>query len=73
MQDQPTNEMIFPVPDIIAYVSQFTALAPGDVIVSGTPGGVGAKREPPVWMKPGDIVEVEIPAIGTLRNPIVAA
>jgi len=65
--------MIFPVPDIIAYISQFTALAPGDVIVSGTPGGVGAKREPPVWMKPGDIVEVEIPAIGTLRNPIVAA
>lgn len=73
MQDQPTNEMIFPVSDIIAYISQFTVLAPGDVIVSGTPGGVGAKREPPVWMKPGDIVEVEIPAIGTLRNPIVAA
>jgi 2-keto-4-pentenoate hydratase/2-oxohepta-3-ene-1,7-dioic acid hydratase in catechol pathway len=73
MQDQPTSEMIFSVPTIIAYISQFTSLAPGDVIVSGTPGGVGAKREPPVWMKPGDIVEVEIPAIGTLRNPIAPA
>lgn len=73
MQDQPTSEMIFPVARIIAYVSAFTQLAPGDVIVSGTPGGVGAKRNPAVWMVPGDTVEVEIPNIGTLRNVIQAA
>jgi len=47
-------------------------LLAGDVIVSGTPGGVGARREPPLWMKPGDMVEVEITGIGTLRNPVVA-
>jgi 2-keto-4-pentenoate hydratase/2-oxohepta-3-ene-1,7-dioic acid hydratase in catechol pathway len=73
MQDQPTSQMIFPIPAIIAYVSAFTQLAPGDVIVSGTPGGVGAKRDPAVWMKPGDRIEVEIPGIGILRNPIQAA
>ncbi len=71
MQDQPTAEMLFPVPVIIAYVSTFTPLLPGDVIVTGTPGGVGAKRQPPVWMAPGDVVEVEVPGIGVLRNQIV--
>lgn len=71
MQSQPTAEMIFPVAEVIAYVSAFTPLAPGDVIVSGTPGGVGAKRQPPVWMKAGDIVEVSIPHVGTLRNMVV--
>lgn len=72
MQSQPTAEMIFPVAEIIAYVSTFTQLAPGDVIVSGTPGGVGAKRQPPVWMQPGDIVEIEIPGVGVLRNTVAA-
>jgi 2-keto-4-pentenoate hydratase/2-oxohepta-3-ene-1,7-dioic acid hydratase in catechol pathway len=62
--------MLFSVPTIIAYVSTFTALSPGDVICSGTPGGVGAKREPPVWMKPGDVVEIDIPGVGLLRNTI---
>ncbi|MDE2363607.1 MAG: fumarylacetoacetate hydrolase family protein, partial [Hyphomicrobiales bacterium] len=47
-------------------------LAPGDVIVTGTPGGVGARRDPPLWMKPGDVAEVEISGIGVLRNPVVA-
>jgi 2-keto-4-pentenoate hydratase/2-oxohepta-3-ene-1,7-dioic acid hydratase in catechol pathway len=70
MQSQPTADMLFSVQNIIAYVSTFTALSPGDVICSGTPGGVGAKREPPVWMKPGDVAEVDIPGVGLLRNTI---
>ncbi|GGN24459.1 MULTISPECIES: fumarylacetoacetate hydrolase family protein [Marinomonas] len=70
MQDQPIGDMIFPIAQIIAYVSAFTPLSPGDVIVSGTPGGVGAKRTPPVWMKPGDTIEVEIGPMGTLINTI---
>ena len=57
---------------LIEYFSGFTPLSPGDVIVSGTPGGVGWVRKPPLWMKPGDVVEVEIDGVGLLRNPIVA-
>jgi 2-keto-4-pentenoate hydratase/2-oxohepta-3-ene-1,7-dioic acid hydratase in catechol pathway len=71
MQDTDTSDMIFDVPKLIEYCSAFTPLSPGDVIVSGTTGGVGAFREPPLWMKPGDTVEVEISRIGTLRNGIV--
>ena len=71
VQDQPIRDMLFPIARIIAYVSTFTALAPGDVIATGTPGGVGAKREPPLWMKPGDRVEVAIGLVGTLSNPVV--
>jgi 2-keto-4-pentenoate hydratase/2-oxohepta-3-ene-1,7-dioic acid hydratase in catechol pathway len=71
VQDQPIGDMIFPVARIIAYVSSFTPLAPGDVIATGTPGGVGAKRQPPLWMKPGDRVEVSIGPVGTLSNPVV--
>lgn len=71
MQSQPTSEMIFPVATLIAYISTFTPLAPGDVIVTGTPGGVGAKRQPPVWMRPGDVVEVEIPGVGLLQHSII--
>lgn len=73
MQSATLDQMIFPVARIIAYVSTFTALGPGDVIVSGTPGGVGNKRTPPVFMKPGDQVEVEIDGIGILRNGIARA
>ena len=62
--------MIFPVARIIAYVSTFTPLAAGDVIATGTPGGVGAKREPPLWMKHGDRVEVSIGHLGTLANHV---
>jgi 2-keto-4-pentenoate hydratase/2-oxohepta-3-ene-1,7-dioic acid hydratase in catechol pathway len=72
MQDARLAEMIFPVPRLIEYISTFTPLAPGDVIVSGTPGGVGAKRKPPVFMRAGDRVEVEIDGIGALANTIVA-
>ncbi|KTB59746.1 fumarylacetoacetate hydrolase family protein [Pseudomonas syringae] len=71
MQHTNTSDMIFDVRALIEYCSTFTELAPGDVIVSGTTGGVGAFREPPVWMKPGDEVEIEISGIGILRNSIV--
>jgi 2-keto-4-pentenoate hydratase/2-oxohepta-3-ene-1,7-dioic acid hydratase in catechol pathway len=70
MQQATLVDLIFPLPVIIAYLSGFTTLNPGDVILTGTPGGVGAKREPPVWMKPGDIVEVDIAGVGVLRNGI---
>lgn len=72
MQDQPIADMIWPIDEIVHYVSSFTPLAPGDVIATGTPGGVGARRTPPVWMKPGDIVEVEIGRIGRLENRIIS-
>ncbi|MCB1542083.1 MAG: fumarylacetoacetate hydrolase family protein [Rhodoblastus sp.] len=72
VQHTTTDMLITPVPALIEYISTIFPLAPGDVIVTGTPGGVGAKRNPPLWMKPGDIVEVEISVIGALRNPVVA-
>ncbi len=71
VQDQPIRDMIFSVARIIAYVSAFTPLSPGDVIATGTPGGVGAKRQPPLWMKAGDRVEVSIGPVGTLTNHVV--
>jgi len=70
MQHADTGMMIFKIPRLIEYISAFTTLAPGDVIVTGTPGGVGARRNPPLWMKPGDTVEVEIDKVGTLINTI---
>jgi 2-keto-4-pentenoate hydratase/2-oxohepta-3-ene-1,7-dioic acid hydratase in catechol pathway len=72
VQRTTTDLMITPVPAQIAYISTVLPLLPGDVIVSGTPGGVGAKRQPPLWMRPGDVAEVEISGIGVLRNPVVA-
>jgi 2-keto-4-pentenoate hydratase/2-oxohepta-3-ene-1,7-dioic acid hydratase in catechol pathway len=71
VQQAQTDQMIFNIPHVISYISSFMALQPGDVIASGTPGGVGAKRTPPLFMKDGDTVEVEITRIGTLVNPIV--
>jgi 2-keto-4-pentenoate hydratase/2-oxohepta-3-ene-1,7-dioic acid hydratase in catechol pathway len=68
VQDSGIDDLLFDVPSLIAYCSTFTTLTPGDVIVTGTPGGVGAARKPPLWMKPGDSVDVEISAIGTLSN-----
>ena len=62
--------MIFDIPRQIEYCSTFTQLEPGDVIVTGTPGGVGAKRNPPLWLKPGDVVEVEVDRLGILRNGV---
>ncbi len=70
VQDALFGEMIFDVPTVIAYCSSFTVLEPGDVILTGTPGGVGVKRTPPLWMRPGDTVEVEIERLGILRNGI---
>jgi len=71
MQHTEINDLMFDIPAQIVYASTFTELVPGDVIVTGTPDGVGAFREPPIWMKAGDVVEVEIDGLGTLRNPIV--
>jgi 2-keto-4-pentenoate hydratase/2-oxohepta-3-ene-1,7-dioic acid hydratase in catechol pathway len=72
MQRSGTDLLIYSIPQIIKFVSDFTSLAPGDVIATGTPAGVGHRRTPPVWMKPGDVLEVEISGIGILRNPVVA-
>ena len=70
-QSSTLDMMIYGPLKLIEYFSTFTILSPGDVIVSGTPGGVGWVRNPPLWMKPGDTVEVEIDGVGLLRNPIV--
>jgi 2-keto-4-pentenoate hydratase/2-oxohepta-3-ene-1,7-dioic acid hydratase in catechol pathway len=72
MQSESTGELIFGVAELIEYISTWTELVPGDVIVTGTPGGVGAGRKPPLWMRPGDRVEVEITGLGCLANPIAA-
>jgi 2-keto-4-pentenoate hydratase/2-oxohepta-3-ene-1,7-dioic acid hydratase in catechol pathway len=71
MQDESVGELCFDVAQLIEYCSTWSQLEPGDVIVTGTPGGVGAGRKPPLWMKAGDTVEVEITGLGVLRNPIV--
>jgi len=70
VQRSTTDLLIYSVPTIISYVSDFTPLEPGDVIATGTPEGVGHKRTPPLWMKAGDVIEVEISGIGTLRNRV---
>ncbi len=72
VQQSGTDKLIHSVQKLIAYCSSFTTLMPGDVIATGTPEGVGARRTPPLWMKPGDVIEVEISGIGILRNPVVA-
>lgn len=72
MQDANTRDMLFPVDEAIAVLSECMTLEPGDVIVTGTPAGVGAARKPPVWMKAGDSIEVEIEHIGVLRNEVRA-
>jgi 2-keto-4-pentenoate hydratase/2-oxohepta-3-ene-1,7-dioic acid hydratase in catechol pathway len=72
VQQTNTNLMLFPVPVVIAYLSAFTALEPGDVIATGTPAGVGFKRTPPLYMRSGDRIEVEIERLGLLANPVQA-
>lgn len=70
-QNSDTSMLIFPIPRLINYCSIIFDLVPGDVIVTGTPAGVGFARKPPVFLKPGDVVEVEIEKIGVLRNPVI--
>jgi len=72
MQDSSTAQLVFPVAEVVAYLSRIFTLEPGDLIFTGTPPGVGMARKPPAWLKPGDVVEVEIDGLGTLRNPVVA-
>ena len=71
MQDADTSGMLYDIPFLIEYLTQFMPLAPGDVIATGTPPGVGFARRPPVFLRAGDRVEVEIPGLGTLANPVV--
>jgi 2-keto-4-pentenoate hydratase/2-oxohepta-3-ene-1,7-dioic acid hydratase in catechol pathway len=71
MQDSSTSNMLFNVRTLIAFLSGSTTLLPGTVILTGTPEGVGMAKEPPLWLKPGDVYEVEIEGIGTLANPVV--
>jgi acylpyruvate hydrolase len=70
MQSDNTDNMMFPIVEMLVYITQGMTLEPGDVIFTGTPSGVGHARKPPVWMKNGDTIEVEIEGVGTLRNPI---
>ncbi|MHB8312170.1 MAG: fumarylacetoacetate hydrolase family protein [Candidatus Dormibacteria bacterium] len=71
-QSARTSQMLVSVPRAIEFFSAFTTLQPGDVIATGTPGGVGIGRQPPLWLAPGDIVEVTIEGVGTIRNRVVA-
>ncbi|CAB3810936.1 fumarylacetoacetate hydrolase family protein [Paraburkholderia fynbosensis] len=71
MQQASTGELIHSVGMLVAYASTFTPLAPGDVIATGTPAGIGARRTPPRWLRPGDVVEIDISGIGVLRNEVV--
>lgn len=71
VQDQPVSDLIFDIATVIAYCSTFAPLSPGDVIATGTPGGVGDKRNPPLYMKGGDVCEISIGQVGTLVNPII--
>jgi 2-keto-4-pentenoate hydratase/2-oxohepta-3-ene-1,7-dioic acid hydratase in catechol pathway len=72
MQDANTSDMIFAVDETIELLAECMTLEPGDAIIMGTPAGVGQARTPPVWMKAGDVIEIEIEKIGILRNPILA-
>ena len=70
VQRSSTDRMIFTIPQIISYISQFLELTPGDVITTGTPDGVGSRRDPPSFLAPGDVIEVEIDRLGVLRNTV---
>jgi len=71
MQRDRVANMIFSIPQMLAYITTFTTLVPGDVIVTGTPAGVGFTRTPQVWLTPGDRFEVEITGVGTLSNDVI--
>jgi 2-keto-4-pentenoate hydratase/2-oxohepta-3-ene-1,7-dioic acid hydratase in catechol pathway len=70
VQSANIGQMIFSIPRLIEYISSFTPLGAGDIIATGTPGGVGFKREPPLYMKPGDRIEVDITGVGLLVNGV---
>jgi 2-keto-4-pentenoate hydratase/2-oxohepta-3-ene-1,7-dioic acid hydratase in catechol pathway len=70
-QDDTTERLIWDFPELIRYITMFTTLKPGDIILTGTPTGSGSHAEPPLWLKPGDVLEIEVPEIGTLRNTVV--
>src|ERR1700704_1534373 len=72
MQDSNTSNQIFGVAEVISFVSQAITLEPGDLIITGTPAGVGAFRKPPVWLQPGDEITIEIDGLGSITNPVVA-
>ncbi len=72
MQSARTSQLIVDVPSAVEYFSSFTTLVPGDVIATGTPGGVGFARTPPVWLIPGDVIEVTVEGVGTIRNRVVS-
>ena len=70
MQSASTDDLIFDVATLVSFISLGMTLSPGDIIVTGTPSGVGGARKPPVFMKAGDVCEVEIEGIGVLKNPV---
>lgn len=71
VQDAPLSDLIFPIPELIAYISSFSVLRPGDLIATGTPEGIGSRRTPPLFMKAGDTLEVDVPGVGVLRTPVI--
>ncbi len=73
MQSSNTNNLVHRIPAIVAWVTKYLTLHPGDCVMTGTPSGVGVFRKPPVFMKPGDVIEMEIQGLGVLRNPVVAS
>ncbi|MEX1135143.1 MAG: fumarylacetoacetate hydrolase family protein [Acidimicrobiia bacterium] len=72
-QDSNTSQLIFDIPHLIEFISSFATLEPGDIIATGTPGGVGGRMDPPVWLKSGDVVRIEIEGLGVLENPVVSS
>jgi 2-keto-4-pentenoate hydratase/2-oxohepta-3-ene-1,7-dioic acid hydratase in catechol pathway len=72
MQNSTTRELIFGIDQLLAHISQLVTLHPGDLIFTGTPPGVGDARQPPVYLQPGDLMEVDIENVGVLRNPVIA-
>ena len=70
-QNSTTSDLIFKIPQLIEFISQDLTLLPGDIISTGTPSGVGFTREPPVFLKPGDLVSIKIEGIGVLENPVI--
>jgi 2-keto-4-pentenoate hydratase/2-oxohepta-3-ene-1,7-dioic acid hydratase in catechol pathway len=73
LQDSNTGQLIFKIPQLIEFLSRYITLEPGDVIATGTPPGVGFARKPPIFLKDGDVAEVEIEGLGVLSNPVIGS